>query len=309
MREFFLKYAYFALLLMLFPLNAQSGSTEETIQVVDFTPRFVAFFDKALSEDDADRRFELWKRYYDFVALPPGLPDRDERARVMLDEAWPNYHRIIDDIRSGAGALSPQPGAVLERVANLFDMEEGIPSITLFYYVGMFEGNAFFAAQPDGALVVGLPAEMTAEVREVAMAHELAHALHHALSGLAAGADGSVADLVFSEGIAQIATSRLFPHLPDHVHLSASEDWAQICNENAHDMMVELAKILNDRGPDSVNRMTLGPGPTGFVREGYCTGWHLVKHLLDSGRTIGELVRLAEPEVVRLLAEAIEDFR
>ncbi|MCC5870432.1 MAG: hypothetical protein JJU27_18170 [Gammaproteobacteria bacterium] len=282
---------------------------KSSIRVVDMTPQFLAFYEKAVSEPDPARRFELWKEHYGFIALPPGLPDRDERARALLDVAWPDYAALMETLEAGAYSLSPQPGALLEQVAKLLGIGDAVPPIILLYYVGMFEGNAFFAAQPDGSLVVGLPAEMSQEHREVVMAHELAHALHHSMTGLAVGPEGSVADLVISEGIAMHTTRAIFAEQPDHVHVAGSRDWLTGCDEQVVEILQALSSSLDAQGPEAVNRMTVGLGFTGMEREGYCAGWHLVGHLLDNGSTLADLVRMSEREVIAALLQAINDFK
>lgn len=279
-----------------------------SLQLVDLTPRFLEFHQRAADETDPERRFELWKAHYDFVALPPGLPDRDERARAMLDAAWDGYDKVLYRIRPGIAALSPAPEPVLAQVSALLEVDDQLPAITLLYYVGMLDGNAFFAPAPDGSGLVALPAEMEPERRELSMAHEFAHAVHHSLSGLAMGPEGSVAGLVISEGIAMHATRALFPERADHHHLGGSKEWQQRCNAKISVLLTELAGHLQDTGPESVNRLTMGQGLTGMEREAYCAGWHLVGRLLTQGMTLAELARLEDQEVTDLLAETISEW-
>jgi hypothetical protein len=286
----------------------QADTSQASIHIVDFTPRFVAFYELAVEEDDPDRRFELWKAHYDFVALPPGLPDRDERARKMLDAAWPKYPDVMERIRPGVSALSPAPAPMLEQVAELLEAEDSLPPIALLYYVGMLEDNAFFAPQPDGTLVVALPAEMDEARRETIMAHEFVHAVHHALSDLTMGPDGSVANLVFSEGIAMQATRAMLPDKPDHKHLGGERAWQDKCHERISDVLADMPELLDHAGPEHVNRFTMGEGTSGLEREGYCAGWYLVGHLLDEGSTLAELARVPEREVAELLRQAIANL-
>lgn len=276
-----------------------------SIRVVDMSPQFLAFYEKAALESDPARRFELWKEHYDFVALPPNLPDRDERARALLDAAWPKYAGVKESLQGGISSLSAQTGPLLGKVAELFDIGDAVPPITLLYYVGMFEGNAFFGAQPDGSLVIGVPAESAGESLEISMAHELAHALHHSVSNLAVGPEGSVADLVMSEGIAMHTTRTVFPERSDHLHIGGSEEWLATCDERIPEILRALSTKLESRGPAEVNRLTVGMGLTGMEREGYCAGWHLVGHLLDHGATLAGLVRMSEREAINALSQAI----
>lgn len=275
------------------------------INVVDLTPRFLAFYEKAIEVDSADERFLLWKEHYDFVALPPGLPDRNERARKMLDEAWPNYTDVMDRIKLGISSLSPSPVPALEQAAELLNAEDDIPSITLLYYVGMLEDNAFFAPRPDGSVVVALPAEMDPGRRDTAMAHEFVHAIHNSLSDLVLGPEGSIANLVLSEGIAMHATRTLFPKKPDTEHLGGNQEWQQACHQRIDVILDQIEAVLEIRGPETVSRFTVGEGLTGIEREGYCAGWYLVDRLLEGGRTLAGLVRVPESQVAAVLAEGM----
>lgn len=277
------------------------ASESDRLRIVDLTPRFLEFHARAKDVEDADERFALWQEHYNFVALPPGLPDRDERAREMLDAAWPRYGDVIDRIEAGVAGLSPGPGTVVGRVAELLDLDDERPAVSILYFVGMFDDNAFFAAQPDGTLFVALPAEMTPERRELAMAHEFMHAFHHALSAGVPDADGTVGALVLSEGIAMHGTRALFPEVPDARHLGGAEGWAEACHGRSEQILAQLPEYFDAEGPDARNRFTLGEGVTGLEREAYCAGWHLVGQLLEDGWTLAELARLTAPEVTAVL--------
>lgn len=55
------------------------------VTVVDMTPKFLAFYDSATARHaDADARWELWQRLYNFGAVPPTAFGR-EMARRLLD--------------------------------------------------------------------------------------------------------------------------------------------------------------------------------------------------------------------------------
>jgi hypothetical protein len=61
------------------------------LEVVDLTPRFLAFYEAAQAVDtDADVRWRLWQEHYGFAAVPP-TPDGQALARRLLDEAWTAY--------------------------------------------------------------------------------------------------------------------------------------------------------------------------------------------------------------------------
>lgn len=274
------------------------------IRVIDLTPRFMTFYLQARDVEDLDARFQLWKEHYDFVALPPGLPDRDERAREMLDRIWPRYAEAEPHIRAGASMLSPSPETVLASVVELLDAAGELPPIGLLYFVGMFEDNAFFAPNPDGSLFVAVPAEMAPEKREVAMAHEFVHVVQFVLSAQGAEPNTSVAEVVFGEGLAMHATRALFPELPDLKHLAASHDWLQECNARIDVILAGVLEHLREEHRETVNRFTVGEGTSGLEREAYCAGWHLVGRLLEES-SLAELARVRKSEVPDVVSRAI----
>ena len=55
-------------------------------------------------------RWELWKKDYDFAAVPP-TPEGEQMARKILDDAWPKYPGVLDRIRGGAASITPDPHA------------------------------------------------------------------------------------------------------------------------------------------------------------------------------------------------------
>ncbi|NGX16574.1 hypothetical protein [Wenzhouxiangella sp. XN24] len=281
-----------------------SSNSGAGIRVIDLTPRFMSFYSQAIDVDDLDARFQLWKEHYDFVALPPGLPDRDERAREMLDRVWPRYAEAEPHIRAGASILSPLPETVVDSVVELLGAVEELPPMGLLYFVGMFEDNAFFAPNPDGSLFVAVPAEMAPEKRKIAMAHEFVHAVHFVLSGLLAEPKTRVADVVFTEGLAMHATRALFPELPDLKHLSASHDWLQECNARLEEIMAGIVEHLLEENPEAVNRFTVGEGTAGLEREAYCVGWHVVDQLLFGGSSFAELSRIPRSEIPSVVSGA-----
>jgi hypothetical protein len=286
-------------------LAADSDEQATSIRLIDRTGAFLEFYERAIDAEDHEQRFALWQKHYNFVALPPGLPDRDDIARAMLESAWPQYPLVLDQIRAGASVLQPPPEQVIAQVAELLNAVGQEPAFAILLYVGMMEGNAFFAPQPDGQLIIALPVETASDRLDISMAHEIVHAFHHVLAGDEPGATGSVAELVLTEGIAMHGTRALFPEQPDFRHMSPTEDWVQTCHARIDDIIDRLSGVLADTGPEAVNQLTVGSGLTGLEREAYCAGWHLVGHLLGEGKTLAELARIPGSEAVRTLTVAI----
>ena len=287
-------------------LAGTTPGTEATegLPVIDRTPAFLAFYEAARDANGPDERFAIWKERYGFVALPPGLPDRDARARAMLDAAWPGYPEVIDRVRAGTGSLGLDARKQLDAVMELLASDGHPPEIKLLYYVGMLEDNAFAAPQPDGSIVIALPAEANPQDRPSALVHELVHAVHQSLSHVAAGPSGSVAGLVLSEGLAMHATRALLPDLPDAEVLNGDPEWIRRCSGETGRILSGMRPHLHSTGADAINRFTMGGGTTGMPREAYCAGWHLTAELLQDGASLADLARIPEGRVVDLIDHA-----
>ncbi|MGK7295019.1 MAG: hypothetical protein ACNS61_04205 [Candidatus Wenzhouxiangella sp. M2_3B_020] len=291
-------------LAILFAGTMPDTEAAEGLAVIDRTPEFLEFYEAALGADGPDERFAIWKKHYDFVALPPGLTDRDARARAMLEAAWPDYPDVIDRIRGGAGSLGLDARKRLDAVMELLAADADPPAIRLLYYVGMLEGNAFAAPQPDGSVVIALPAESAPQDRSSSLVHELVHAVHQSMSDIGVGPSGSVAGLVLSEGLAMHATGLLLPTLPDADLLNGDPAWMRRCSREAGRILSGLRPHLHRTGAESVNRFTMGDGVTGMSREAYCAGWHITAELLKDGASLADLARTPEDRVVDLVDRA-----
>lgn len=291
--------------LVLSASNANEPDLQDVeIHVADMTSRFMSFYEQAKDYDSAEKRFELWKERYNFVALPPGLSDRDARAREMLDDAWQDYPDVIKSIETATEDLNPEP--ILTKVADLLGFEEELPPVRLIYYVGMFDGNAFFAPQPDGTLVVALPVEEAPGRLELSMAHEFVHALHFSASGPRSGPESNVAALVLSEGMAMHASRELMPNWSVSDYMGSDGEWVERCNQRIESILIGIEGSLNESGQESLNRFTMGDGNSGMKREAYCAGWHLVDRLLGNGHEYSEIAKSKSPEDLLRQAMALE---
>ncbi|WP_405230152.1 hypothetical protein [Lentisalinibacter sediminis] len=282
-----------SLLLMSAAQGASSSDATESLRVVDWTPRFLAFYETAKHLDKDADRFAVWKDMYDFVALPPGLSDRDKLAQRMLASSWPRYGEAIERIRRGPEGLEPE--SILDEVSALVNVPGEIPPIDLLYFVGMFEGNGFFAPQSSGSLLVAVPVEVPAVDLQVTLAHELFHAVHHSLRDQGAGLDGNVASLILSEGLAMWASRELFPGRPMSVYTSGRSGWSKTCRSRLDQILDGLKPNLTYDDPEFLNDLTVGSGTTGLNREAYCAAWHLVGALLAEGYSFGGMARAELP--------------
>src|SRR5665213_659818 len=77
------------------------------LTIKDLTPKFLTFYNEAVKEHASpERRWELWKKDYDFAAVPP-TPEGEEMAKKLLNNAWSRYPAVLDRIRKGAAGLTP----------------------------------------------------------------------------------------------------------------------------------------------------------------------------------------------------------
>jgi len=192
-----------------------------TVDIVDLSPRFLAWYAAAKDAPDADTRFKLWKALYDFAAVPP-TPQGDAIARRLVDGAWPRYAQALAPATAGADGMQPKPMAILHKVADTLGLKAP-GHIQLITYVGGFEDNAF---SYRGELpTVAVPLESDPEVRKLILAHEGAHAVHMIVGGLSGGWERSVAATMLQEGVAMHATREVFPGLPTAIYVTHDAAW------------------------------------------------------------------------------------
>jgi hypothetical protein len=293
-----------ALVTVAAPVAAQAQSMV-TLQVTDLSPKFLAFYDAAAAEPDADRRWALWKQHYDFAALPP-VPQRDSMARAMLDDAWPRYPEVMERIRAGAPGMQPAAEPTLRAVADLLGVTDTM-TVRLLAYVGAREGNAFTNAS-RGLITVYVPVEEDAAWRELVMVHEMTHAVHHRVAGYSEGWERSIGRTLFAEGLAARATEALHPGRPAAAYLEHRPGWLAAADSRGDDILRGILPHLRESDAQTVMRFTMGTGTTGTEREAYYAGWRVVGHLLQRGYTFPQLARIPESDAPALVEAAIREM-
>jgi hypothetical protein len=276
-----------------------------TLQVDDLSPRFLTFYDAAVREPDAARRFALWKQHYDFAALPP-VPQADSMARAMLDAAWPRYPEVLSRIRAGVAGMQPAPEPTLRSVAALLGVTDSM-TVRLKAYVGMREGNAFTNAS-GGLITVYVPVEEDPAWRELVMVHEMTHAVHHRLAGYSEGWVRTIGRTIFAEGLAARATEALHPGRAAAAYLEHRPGWMAAAESRDREILRGILPHLRESGGQTVLRFTMGTGTTGTEREAYYAGWRVIGHLLQRGYTFPQLARISESEAPALVETAIREI-
>lgn len=293
-----------AALMFAAPAAAQD-TPRVTLQVDDLSPRFLTFYDAAVAEPDAGRRFALWKQHYGFAALPP-VPQADSMARAMLDAAWPRYPEVLDRIRAGAPGMQPAAEPTLRAVAGLLGVADTM-TIRLLAYVGAREGNAFTNAS-RGVVTVFIPVEEDPAWRELVMVHEMTHAVHHRLAGYSEGWERTIGRTIFAEGLAARATEALHPGRPAAAYLEHRPGWMAAAEARETEILRGILPHLGASDGQTVLRFTMGTGTTGTEREAYYAGWRVIGHLLRRGYTFPQLARIPESEAPALMETAIRQI-
>lgn len=277
-----------------------------TIQVTDLTPKFLRFYREAIAEHAGpDRRFHLWKRDYDFAALPP-VPERDRLARELLDKAWPTYPEVMGRIRAGAAGMRPAPEPILRSVAAKLGLDRPL-KLQMIVYVGCREKNAFFFAA-NGKLNIAVPVEESPEWRGPVLTHELTHAVNQELAGFSEGWERSIARTLFQEGLAMRVTESLLPGRGDAAYVEARPGWLAAAEAKQTAILKAIRPELRASDSATVMRFTMGKGPNGLEREAYYAGWVVVGHLLRTGHTFPELARIPEDRLPALVDQAIGEI-
>ncbi|QDP18560.1 hypothetical protein [Sphingomonas xanthus] len=284
------------------PVKTLQSAGDLQVEIVDMTPRFLAFYREAAKVDDADARFALWKEKYGFAAVPPG-PAGEQMARELLDGAWTKYPASLSRLQQGAKSFGNEPIETLSAVVRLLGADRPL-AIRLVTYVGAFDDNAF-AARVQGVPVVHFPVEMPAERRRLLLPHEITHAVHMHLAGLSGGWERSVAATLIQEGLAMHVARELNPGKPDAVYIEHEPGWWSAARGKQQDILKGLLPALAAKDSDTVFRFTVGKGPAGLNREAYAAGWWVIEQLRSEGMTLAEIARVPEENMPGLADKAI----
>jgi hypothetical protein len=287
-------------------IAAASAATvpDPTITVKDLTPKFLAFYGAAQNRHaNADERFALWKREYDFAAVPP-TPDGEAMARRLLDAAWPRYPGVLARIEKGAAGIEPKPDDTLRRVVVELQPDQAV-QIKLLAYVGALDGNAFTTRGNDGVPVVALPVEQSPEERGPIMAHEFTHAVQIAMGSMSGGWVRTIGETALAEGLAAHVAARLYPQRAAASFIEIEPGWLARCDARRRRILEDVRTAAVSDKSEDVMRFTMGTGPAGVEREAYYAGWLVVGHWLRQGMTPAEIARIRERDAPTRVAAAI----
>lgn len=289
--------------LLLFLMGA-APAPQVSITVKDLTPKFLAFYDKARTEKDPEKRFALWKQMYGFAAVPPG-PQGDAMARELLDHAWAGYPAVMDRIKAGLAGFDPPPETTLRWVAEVLK-PDGPVNITLLLYVGGLEKNAFTAGGKDGAPTVAVSVEADPKERGPVMTHEMVHAVQITMGSSSGGWIRTIGETVLAEGLAVRVTQHLYPNLPEGDFIERQPGWLNDCAARRRQILLDVKSALASDKSEDVFRYTIGKGPAGVEREAYYAGWLVVDYWTRHGLSYAEIVRIPEAQAPARVSAAID---
>jgi len=296
------------------------------LAVRDLTPRFLDFYESAIKppppppappapavpangkapaaapvpvpppvpvEAESDRRWRLYKQYYNFTTQSD-----EAQARSALELAWPKYMGAIKQIEAGFNGLTPPPEAVINSLAGQFILESPL-SLRFVAYVGTFDGKVWSQAE-DGVTNVYLPLEVDADARGLPMTRLLGRLMLDR-SAAWAGKPRNLAEFIVGEALLARAMQEAVPG-------KKPEQYLDISPEAYTRVMAGRAQIYKGIG-DKLKSANIADYQSGDkLAEARVAGWALTEILLKKVR-IADLIRqkpndLAEGSVIPLIRAA-----
>lgn len=285
-------------------LRSEQSDARLHVNIIDMTPRFLAFYEAARDVADPAARFALWQEHYGFAAVPPG-PRGAAMARQLLDSGWSRYAAALPLIRRGAAVFGTAPIDTLRSVARVLEASEPV-TITFLAYVGGFEDNAFTVGGTPPT--VSFPVEMSEALRPMVMAHEFTHAVHGPLASLAGGWERSIASTLMQEGLAMHVSREVVPGRPEAAYLEHEPGWWARVSARKADVLRDVLPVLARQDGETVFTYTMGNGPAGFQREAYAAGWWVVAHLRAQGMSLARIARIPEAQMPAVAERAIREL-
>lgn len=216
------------------------------------------------------------------------------------------YDTALDIIEAFQPDLSSLE-EIISKVMDILDYRDGL-TMTIVYFVGFFEGNAFVAPIGEGEVALCLPVEQGKASDAVLISHECTHVVHQALNGSNGQWGRSVAELILSEGLAMRVSQELYGGQKDEAYMEHRTGWLQSILPYRRPIFQQIEVDLDKEDSDTLFRYTMGTGNLNFEREAYLVGWFLVAYLRRKGYTYAQLARLVAPELPNLIRQAIVDY-
>ena len=113
-----------------------------------------------------------------------------------------------------------------------------------------------------------------------------------------AGPPHSIAGIVIAEGLAMRAERGLHPDKPGPDFAEAAAHRTQI--------LQDVRAVLDAGDAGTVQRFTVGKGPSGIAGEAYYTAWQVTGFWLAHGVTLTEISRIEDQDAPARVGEAID---
>jgi len=281
-------------------------AAEHTLDIADRVGKFQTFYGEATAKPiDADARFALWQKDYGYAAVPPG-PEGDAMARKLLDAAWDKYPTLVPKLPAMLKEASDDGNAAFARINALFKTADTPIHTRLVLYVGQFDNNAYSMPPMNGnPATTMMPVENTK--LKLMLAHELTHTVHIQLAGVKNSFGAPVGETMFLEGLAMRTSQAVYPGLPEtaYTQMEGDGDWLANCYAKKDKVLNDILADLDKSGREIGMKYTFGQGNNGMQREAYCAAWVVMGKLLDNGKTLAELARVPEDQMVATIRAAI----
>jgi hypothetical protein len=296
-----------ALICVLAAVPARAAPAPHVLDIDNRVGKFETFYADATAKPlNANARFKLWQKEDGLAAVPPG-PQGDAMARQLLDAAWDKYPPLIARLPALTKSAEETARTLFAKDNEILGTADTPIRARIVLYVGQFDNNAFTAPPMDGK-----PATVLMPVEninlKIATAHELTHAIHLQLAGVKNSFGAPVGETMFLEGLAMRVSQRAVPGLPDAAYTSMPDDrvWWPDCVARKMAILSGIKSDLDKSGRDIAMKYTFGKGNTGMQREAYCAAWFVMGNLLDEGKTLPQLARIPEDQMVATIRAAMK---
>jgi hypothetical protein len=287
--------------------TAAAPDGQHRLDIVNRVPKFKTFYRHATAKPlDEAARFALWRKEYGIAAVPP-TPEGKTMARKLLASAWPKYPALMpkaDALEKEAAAAARDDFAKLN---VLFHTAGTTIHSRVLLYVGLYSGNAYTVPPMKGApATVVMPIE--GGDAKLYLAHELTHTINLQLAHVKNGYGAPIGQVIFQEGLAMRAAQKIVPGLPDktYVQMPGAKGWFARCTAHKDAILAGIRPDLETSGPAIAQKYFFGKGNTGMHREAYCAAWFVMGHMLKSGMSFPQLVRIPEDRMVATVRAAMK---
>lgn len=266
--------------------------------------KFITFYNAAKLEQDADKRWQLWKKLYRFAPMVSGRTGQ-RLTRRKLESVWHKYEKSIAYLMTYHTADN-EMDRMAEEVCGILKINEDFHSVIVFY-VGFYDKNSFIAPYDSNRMAVCFPVEI--ELTKTEIIHELAHAAHFQKAGVQPKYDRQLARIILEEGIAARLSQILLPGYTEETYVEETPGWLKACYRSEADIFRGLRPYINRKDRETVNRFTIQAGTSGNLREADFAGWVLIGFALDNGMPLHYFASISEENILTAVTELMDEYQ